>query len=420
MQVGEMSYFCEQIIVDYMRILVLFLLFIFVMLSGCGNRNNPKISKNDSQFLDDNVDSIENGMDDTDRIYFLDFEQILTKEDTFRINSIAKNITFIPLETSDSALLYSEAFKIEKMNERYLVSSASLSAYHYIMTFDSAGNFIDYLMKRGQGPRELPYITEWYVNQNVQLLVASSSYQIVLHSFENNTFNKYTLGGYYPNISLLNDGTIVGMPTAFGKGDTVTPYLHFINQEGKIVRSLYYSQKRNIDYDFPEGEIKGILERYRLYQSYSGDVLFQEMFNDTIYRISSMDEVDPHIIQYRGSLTPTLKDMNNPITNPQKVFISQILDTKKYFIISYRYRGTVYTAIWDKQTFSLIANTKHGGSFGVNGTTKYRTPTGKEIFIRISNYIDDNLYCVLDAEQAMDFLPNIKEDDNPILMVIDL
>ena len=34
--------------------------------------------------------------------------------------------------------------------------------------------------------------------------------------------------------------------------------------------------------------------------------------------------------------------------------------------------------------------------------------------------MDGKLYSVLDAEQAMEFLPNIKFDDNPVLMIIDI
>ena len=407
-----------------MRKVILYLYFICVLLSGCGNQSGQKVSKNDNEEFNENYS------DNSDEIYFLDFEQNLKnmKKDTFTINSIAKDISFIPLETTDKVLLFYDRFKIEKLNDGYLISTSSLDkAFHYIMMFDSKGYFIDYIIQKGQGPKELPFISEWQYNHNTQLLFASTGYQIILHSFENNTSNRYTLDGFYPNLCLLNDSSIIGFPNFKTEGDVNIPYLHFLNQEGKIIHSLYYPEKRNIAYNIPEGiNVAGHIEMYGLYSSYTGDALFKDMFNDTIYRIQSMNDAKPYIIIHKGSLTPKLKDINNPTTGNQRINLVTILDTKKYFIINYTLKGAIYSSIWDKGTLSLIANAKPTSKNKIiqikdfNGITKYRTPNGKEIFIPISNYIDGKLYCVLDAFQAMEFLPNIKEDDNPVLMVIEL
>ena len=410
-----------------MRNSIIYLCYICVLLSGCGNRNNQNTGKNGILLFHENDDADSQQSEIDDQLYFLDFEANLKniQEDTFTINSIAKNITFIPLETSDSVLLYNDVIQIQKINEGYLISTSSfLTNFHYIMVFDTTGRFKNYLMKRGQGPKELPYISEWSYNHHTQLLVASTWHQIIIHFFENNTSNKYLLDVFFMNACLLNDGTIVGLPSALGKGDTETPYLHFLNQEGKIVRSICYPQKRNIAYDFSEGRTIAYGENYGLYPSYSGDALFKDMFNDTIYRIRNMDDVQPYMILHKGSLTPTLKDIYNSTTAAQKVKLSQILDTKKYFIIVYGYRGKTYTSVWDKKTRTLIANTIHPPRMSrltsFNGFTNYRTPTGKEIQIMISSYFDGKLFGVLDATQAMEFLPNIKEDDNPVLTIIEL
>ena len=72
----------------------------------------------------------------------------------------------------------------------------------------------------------------------------------------------------------------------------------------------------------------------------------------------------------------------------------------------------------------LIANIIHPPRLSrlsnFNGYINYRTHTEKEILVYISSYFDGKLYCVLDAEQAMEFLPGIAEDDNPVLMIIDI
>ena len=113
--------------------------------------------------------------------------------DTFTINSIAKNITFIPLETTDESLLMIENFKIMKMNDYYYITSSRDRECFNIMEFDSSGRFNKYLIQRGQGPQELPIITFWSINRNAQLLFASTTSQVLIHSFEHNTKNRFLL-----------------------------------------------------------------------------------------------------------------------------------------------------------------------------------------------------------------------------------
>jgi len=408
-----------------MKTLLFFLCSICILLSGCGNQTRKEFSQQDSSV------SVEHNTFDPDKIYFLDFEQNLksVKVDTFTINSLAQKISFTPLETLDNNLLMTEDFKVAAINGRYYISSGTGPKFSGIMEFDATGRFMDYLIQKGgRGPKELPATYEWSCNQKAQLLVASSLYEILVHSFENNTTNKFSLGGFFVRENLMNNGTIVGIANSvMGDGETDTPYLHFRNREGEIVHSLYYPQKRDIAYHLPEGQ--GPMETYHLYPDYSGDVLFKDMFNDTIYRIRGFDDVKPYIIIHRGLLALTIKEVTNRDAMVQKVCIRGVLDTKMYIFIKYLYRDVMNCIIWDKQSMALIANTKADSSrehWGViyhrasNGFTKYRAPNGKEILIAISSYFDGKLYSFLDASQAMDFLPDIKEDDNPVLMIIDL
>ena len=79
----------------------------------------------------------------------------------------------------------------------------------------------------------------------------------------------------------------------------------------------------------------------------------------------------------------------------------------------------------NKQLRSFISNTKSDktnqqGIVRDNcyGFIKYRTPKGKEILVDILNYYDGKLYGILDASEAIEFIPGIASDDNPVLMII--
>ena len=107
----------------------------------------------------------------------------------------------------------------------------------------------------------------------------------------------------------------------------------------------------------------------------------------------------------------------------QKVRLINIFDTKKYFFIKYAYRDKFYISVWNKQTMALIANSELSCQIFLknkDNITYYRTPTCKEVIIPISNYFNGKIYSMLEAKDAMDFLPGIKEDDNPVLIIISI
>ena len=395
-------------------ILTITLTCICLILTGCRYRNHQEWS--------------EYACLDSSKIYFLNFEQNLKNPptDTFVINSIAKNITFVPLETSSTALLSIINFMVHKINDCYYVSSMASSTFSGIIEFDSTGRFKNHLVQVGRGPKELSIRFTWSYNNNTQQLVASSPYEMLLHSFEKSSTKKYSLTEFFFRGYPLNDGTFVGLPSIVGTGETDTPYLSFLDREGVLIKSLYYTQKRNSLYNLMEnqGDV-GPLETYGLYPSYAGDALFKDMFNDTIYRVRSMDDIEPYIIIHRGLLTPKVKESIDRAAKAKTVIIRGILDSEKYVFVLYGYRNAMYNAIWDKQTQMLIANTEadyRNNTAVINNTgfTKYRTPNGNEILIGISNIFDGKLYCALRASQAMEFLPDIDEYDNPVLMVIEL
>jgi hypothetical protein len=247
-----------------MKKIALYLYSVCIFFSGCGNRNKQVVIE---EIKTDEIEYTDSG-----QIYFFDYENLVknTKSDTFTINSIAKNISFIIFETTKEALFALQYIKFAKINEYYYISWSKGRDFNSIMVFDSTGLFVNNLVQRGQGPKELPMMNNWSYNHNTQLLLASSFHQMLLHSFENNVTNKYNLvhigrlSSFYP--SLLNDGTIVDIPDWIGTGDTDTPYLNFRNQEGEIIKSVYYTQKRDMDYidKIPEGG-GGLVSTYEFY-----------------------------------------------------------------------------------------------------------------------------------------------------------
>jgi len=412
---------------------ILFLYSILVLLSGCGNRNNSNFSKNDKNdiLLSNEIDE-----DDSDNFYFIDLEHLVKNmiADEFIINNIAKEINFIPLETTDESLLETSQFRIAKIKDHFYISCRDWFSFTGIMEFDTNGNYIKHLLLKnlGNGPNELPNVISWSYNQNTQLIAASNARQIVLHSFENNTTNKYTLNTDSWSECLLNDETMVSKPASLDSkrlGHPDIPYLYFRNKECEIIDSVFYHEKRDISY---ANDDQTLLSSHQLFPHPSGDALFQDVFSDTIQRIRSMHDIKPYMVLNRGSLAPSPKDANNQSRINQTIQIINILDTKQYIFIRFwlaKEGRTANTAVWNKETRSFVANIKveySDNSLLLSGhkqgwfVTKYISPNGKEMIIPILRYIEGKLYSVIEAEQAMDFIPGVVHDDNPILMIIDI
>ena len=336
--------------------------------------------------------------------------------DTCTINAIAKNISFIPLETSRDALFTTAGCKVAAIHGNYYIWAEILHRKG-IMEFDSEGRFVKYLVTFGRGPNELPIIFEF--TYNTQQLVASSLREMVVHSFENKAIHKCNFGGsMFAFINLLNDGTIVGIPW----GGTDIPYFYFRNQEGEILKSVYHLPQHDL---FSSVAKHRGSYRHNLSRTYDGCVLFRELFCDTIYRIRSMDDIEPYIIAHRGTLAYTEEDSKSQTAIP-KIKIGNILETPKHFFIRYDYNG-YHSAVFDKQRLSFIADTKIDTTRIENRIissatvfTKYRTPKGKVIHVGISSYNNGKLYGILNAEEAKEFLSGVDEFDNPLIMCIDL
>ena len=398
-----------------MNKLLIVLFFICMIFTGCWSRVNDQLRENFNS--------------DIDEIYFLNFEQNLKNPptDTFVINNIAKDISFIPIERSTEVLLTVVDFRVARIDDSYYISSmAGGSRFSGIIRLDTMGRFKEHVVQIGRGPKELPRWFEWSCNNTLNQIVASSLYDIIVYSFENDVTNKYSLSGYFGKGFLLSDGNIVGLPKITGTGDVDTPYLCFLNQEGEVIKSLYYPQKRNIFYDIwaTQGRDVGPLEVYGLYAGHSGDALFEDMYNDTIYRVSSINEIHPYIILGRGSLAPKVKEVLDRKAKVNRVTLRRVLETEKYLFIVYEYKDLHYSGIWEKQSSTLIGNMETDffkiPVINNRGFTMYLTPNGDKIPIGIAGYSDGKLYGVLGANQAMEFLPDIDEYDNPVLMVIEL
>jgi hypothetical protein len=346
--------------------------------------------------------------------------------DTFLLNTLAKTVRFITLEVTDRSLLSDLNFSVQQMDDHYIASSGVFRYAKPIMQFDSAGYFVKQLLQLGDGPIELPGISSWFINDSLKKITANSGPKVVTYSFQENKWQTILLKNYIVNAILLNDGNYVANTTVYGTGEVDIPYLQFFNSKGEIIKSQNYPQERDIYFEIPEGGYNGPLEAYGLYQSYSNDALFHDVFNDTIYRIKDMHTIEPYICLQRNKLMPDVRDMNDRRKKAKAMFFRNISETKNYFLVKYNYNDAIYNAILSKSSGEMIANTgsnyedKNIITVNYPHFAKYRTPQGNDILVGITRVTSDRFYCTVRHSDAMEFIPGVNDESNPVMMIVEL
>ena len=111
-------------------------------------------------------------------------------------------------------------------------------------------------------------------------------------------------------------------------------------------------------------------------------------------------------------------DLENTYDNikkkAEKIYLYDAKITDKYLFGSYFYNNEVYESIWDYKTGKLIYtshNRLSGLRINLNGTA-----------FRVYGYgiIGNKLLAIINASDLLDVLPDLKPDDNSVLIEITL
>lgn len=351
--------------------------------------------------------------------FAFDFENSFDSEPkSATLNDIIDSVKFIPLETTEKAFL-SDQFTFAMIGDEMFVSDARSP----IFRFDFQGRFVKQETYVGRGPNEVLFAHDWYANSNLKQInvVSVGSYMVVSKT---ESGEKYSIGfnerqGF--DRVPLNDSTFVSAQLLTIK-DIHKTYLYFMNKKGDIV----HTKERNdelANYNSETTEYKWALpyERYWLAEDYRGDAIFHDIFNDTLYRVKSYREITPHLVFEREQLRPNPADVHKVENKKKQVYFSDVKESRDYVFLSYRYDNEGYRDIWSKADGSLKLRS-HSEKFGYIKEYKfpYTLPNGTEILLPVVYADKEHLYGMIQALDACKFLPDVKEDDNPVVVIAKL
>ena len=344
--------------------------------------------------------------------------------DTIVLNDFIHDISYIPLETGKGFLLPGFSYSFVAMREDFFISGGSYNRGSPIYQFDSLGRFVRPINYYGRGPNEVPMLMQWYANVNIkQINIIGTGAKMVIVQPESGDVSSVRINerqGF--NLVPLNDSSFVSTQNLWYK-DIPETYLYFIDQAGNIVHSIERDDKK-LRYNYgniPEGAWTGPYEAYWLTADYMGDAIFHDIFNDTLYRIKNHKEISPHLVFERGSLSPSPADTYKQENKKKQIYFTHVKESSDYVFLNYYYNDKRWCDVWSKHDNRLMIHASPE-TFGTVSDVfvPFALPNGTLIELQVVYTDKDNIYCIIEALDACKFLPDVKEDDNPVIMVAKL
>ena len=385
------------------HISVFFILFLLVLI-GC----QQTIKKGEASLPEIEVDAI-------------------LEEKEIRIQDIAEDISYIPLETNDSMLLRGVFLSIcdDGIAIMYQVDGK-------IFLYDGKGKVRGIVCRKGNGPEEYVGMQQAVVDWNRNELFVLDYKSCV---------KVYDLDGHYKRILPIKDKVRDREMYPFGErylaffkevpnteigkqaGD-FSPYspVLLMDKESGEITTLPYMKSSNVNIHLSTGWVNS----YALYAS-GKQLYLSDISSDTIYHLNLQDHCPVPII----TRTPSVKSMDGG-----DFFLNLEGATSRYYFflrtgkeikISQRGDASKYMQSWlyDCQTGKVC--------LPIFLNDDYRSMKLNAHDLIHCNNKDNHLYAKLEAPDLMEALENdelsghlksiaenLKEDDNPVLMVVKL
>jgi len=403
-----------------MRNIVLFVSLMLVAHCKSDNKTKSKDEVNGNKFFE------------------INYEDELKNKTTVFLSDIASEVRYIKLETGDK-------FMISGRPEYYFSDSLIFIAnYNQLLAFDYSGKFVRQIGTPGRGPGEIDLITHISILENEKLIIIQTNWsrKLMYFSFEGTFIKSVPRPPDVLRIHVLNkDQFLSYYSCAIGNEE----YLYLLsNEKGDTLSTVknHYKWENTSGRTFMIG-----YHSFQPFYDYNNRTFFKSMYNDTVYTASD-NKIEPayfvNMGEYRlpDELRPEPPQSMMKFRNENgKYFFSSVMEAGgKIFIKTQNYKSeSDRNILFDKATLSgtLLADKSGEPSGFINdwdGGMDFwpvKAVNDNEIFMVISplqlkEIIKDeenNNKTANYPERKQSFktmAEEIKETDNPVLMVVRL
>lgn len=343
------------------------------------------------------------------------------------LSAFAESIEYVQLETIEESLV--AKVPVFQVSDKHII----VSAKNQVLVFDKkSGEFIREIGTYGEGPEEYKYVDR-YFNENTGYTYVRSTKERFGLNYEGTIVERFKTplddSIFVSNYIHLNDSSFVGFHGNYNclqKNKLV-----FFNQKGEIIKLIENSQGCEIE----DPNSFHFLWKEAELSKYRNEVYFKETFNDTLYRIVNMGLQPKAVFNAGNKGIPYEKRLvlNKP-EEKQDLFEARLIDVTQnniFFLLSTK--NQFFNGVFDKSTgealLSDIGRTEiHGFVNDLDNflpfAPQYATDNNQLVgYIEAPDvlaWFKENPDKAAQLPANLKKLGEIKADDNPVVMIVDL
>ena len=332
-------------------------------------------------------------------------------------------VSYVALDSQDD-LLFNGSVKS--------VSDKGIAIYdgshQRLLFFDKQGKFLNPVDRKGQGPEEYSMMFTVFVDWDKnEVVVFCSLSQIVVYSLDGTFKRRVTFeSDVNPgDVCSWLDGQLIsyrrGVLGEDGQLEPYRPIIFYSREAGKMEDSLLYRK----EHEFPVIVGKGSMEiSYPSLVKLNGDVYVNDLSADTIYRLVSPTK----------ALQPVITRTPSVVDDGDGYFMDLYGITSQFYFFKFTSRQPSFDAgnfrIIDDKSKNAIYDRKEGKVYHPKFINK-DYPSMEKCELRFSEEVHACATIQLEAFDLVEALEagklsgelktiaeGLKEDDNPVLMVV--
>lgn len=381
----------------------LFPIFLFGVLTGCSSKEQG--NKNDNSQADI-----------APSLPVLDLAAVIEKEvpDTFTWNSIAKKITIVPLETSGSRTLLGDSPHVIFLgeNEIFVAEYQTNTVYKY----DKKGKLKHAFRHVGNGPGEYTYLSSLFVtpeDSTIQVFDNGNQKRIFYDwkgkliretSLKNTNINRAFL---IKNNKLICGGNIESNAPFYISDqnlENLKPICPFdTNLSPREKAAIYLTYTRNTNND-----------RY----------LVNSAVEDSVFNLTDQGK-QPYFVLHKGKYKLPPSEVKNFRKLPKGHSYIQGLNLgvlPDHYFIMYTWHDKCWGEIWSRKTNQILSRSEmtRRNQFETVRGIPFILPSGKKVKLIPDYLFGHTISFMIPAEEVAGEIEGVKEDDNPVLLILEI
>jgi len=362
------------------------------------------------------------------KILSIDLVEAYSNRKEVPLSAFAESVKYIPLETLEESLI-SRAPYFQITDENIIVS-----AHQQVLAFNrSSGSFLRKVGTRGEGPGEYMQSDRYFDESTGYTFVSARNGKHM--SLDANGEIKLTLSTPSSDSTLvmgfaqINDSTFVGFHGNYNCNQKYK--LVFFNEDGEELKLIQNHETCLIE----SPNSIHILGREGVFSKFGNQTYFKETFNDTIFQIVNMD-LEPEVVFHLGANGIPYQERLTYSSSESKLefFETKLLDVaQKHIFFELTTQDQTFHGVFNRETReTLLSDIGRAEIHGFVNDLDNFLPL-------IPQYVTDNNQLVgyIEAPDVLDWfkenpekaaqlpanlkkLGEMKPDDNPVVMIVDL